>query len=249
MKRKAGIILAVTIAASAAWADELDKDKEMLSKWVETRKLISEEKEKWNLERETLGRRIDLVRAERDTLRKRIHETQALITDADKKRTDLVDENDALKNTSAALENRIHTLERSVLQLLPNLPKPVQERIKPLSQRIPKSEQSELSLSERYQNVIGILNELNKGANEINLVSEVRDLEDGTRAEVQTLYIGYACAYACNNNGDQAFVGYPGSDGWRWEQMNEIAPRVADAIAVFKNEKVAEFIPLPIKVD
>jgi len=249
MKRKLLIILALSGAAAWVQAQELDLTKEALSKWVETRKLISEEREKWELEREMLGDRIDLVRSERDALSQKIHETQSLITDADKKRGDLVKENDELKNASATLVNRIFTLERGVLNLLPILPQPVQDRIRPLSQRIPKTEETDLSLSERYQNVIGIINELGKGANEITVVSEVRELPDGSTAEVQTLYIGYACAYYCTNKGDIAGVGFPTADGWHWEPNNAIAPKVADAIAVLKNEKVAEFIPLPVSVN
>ncbi len=249
MKKQLMIFLAVSSAAVAVRATELDETKEALSKWVETRKLISEEKNKWELEREVLGDRIDLVRAERDALSKKIHETQSLITDADKKRENLVKENDALKNASATLVNRIFTLEREVLALLPILPEPVRDRIKPLSQRLPKTAETELSLSERYQNVIGIINELNKGAGEITVVSEVKDLQDGTTAEVQTLYIGYAAGYSCNNNGDVAFVGRPTSEGWTWEQNNAIAPQVADSISILKNEKVAAFMPLPVSVD
>lgn len=249
MKKQLIMILALSCTAFGSRAEDLDITKETLSKWVETRRLISEEKEKWELEREMLGDRIDLVRTEKDSLTKKIHETQSLITDADKKREDLVKENDALKSASATLANRIFTLERGVLALLPALPDPVQDRLKPLSQRIPKTEETDLSLSERYQNMIGILNELNKGANEITVVSEVRKLEGGSTVEVQTLYIGYACAYYCSNKGDVAGTGHPTSKGWKWQPDNSIARQVADSIAILKNEKVAEFVPLPVHVD
>jgi hypothetical protein len=249
MKKQLLIILAISGAAFGAQADELEMTRETLSKWVETRKLISGEKQQWELEREILGDRIDLVRNERDTLSKKIHETQSLITDADKKREDLVKEKDELKNASATLVNRIFTLERDVLALLTTLPEPVKERIKPLSQRIPKTQETDLSLSERYQNVIGIINDLNKGAGEITVLSEVKTLADGTTAEVQTLYLGYSAAYSCNNNGDVAFVGSPTSNGWKWEQNNEIAQTVADSISILKNEKVAAFLPLPVSID
>ncbi len=249
MKRKLLMMLALSGVGACVQAQELDATKEALSKWVETRKLISEEKQQWELEREMLSDRIDLVRSERDTLSQKIHETQADITDADRKREDLVKENDALKNASATLVNRIYTLEREVLALLPTLPTPVQERIRPLSQRIPKTEETDLSLSQRYQNVIGIINELNKSANEITVVSETRELPDGSKAEGQTLYLGFGCAYWCTNKGDMAQYGHPAADGWVWEANNAIAQRVLDAISVLKNEKVAEFIPLPVSVN
>ncbi|MCF7818863.1 MAG: DUF3450 domain-containing protein [Kiritimatiellales bacterium] len=249
MKMKLVMILAVLSAAVGGRAQDLDESKEMLSKWVETRKLISEEKEKWELEREMLGDRLDLVRNENETLAEKIHQTQSLITDADQKREDLVKENDGLKNASATLVNRIFTLERNVLALLPTLPAPIQDRIKPLSQRIPKTEETDLSLSERYQNVIGIINELNKSANAINVVSEVKELAGGGAAEVQTLYIGFARAYYANNKGDIAGVGYPDEGGWKWSADNALAPKVADAIAILKNEKVAAYIQLPVTVN
>ncbi len=250
MKTKYTWMLVLAVAAAGSLqAQELDRTKEALSKWVETRKLISEEKQKWELEREVLSDRIDLVRAEKDNLAEKIHETQSLITDADKKREHLVAENDGLKNASATLVNRIFSLEREVLTLLITLPEPVQDRLRPLSQRIPKDEDTDLSLSERYQNVIGIVNELNKAAQEITVVSEVRQLPDGTTAEGQTLYIGFGCAYWCTNKGDMAQYGHPAADGWTWEPSDAIASSVADAIAILKNEKVAEFIPLPVSVN
>jgi FtsZ-binding cell division protein ZapB len=242
-------MMVLAALAAAAQAQDLDESKEMLSKWVETRKLVSEEKEKWALEREMLGDRIELVRNEKQTLAEKIHQTQSLITDADKKREDLVKENDALKNASATLVNRIFTLERSMLSVLSLMPEPVQERIKPLSQRIPKSAETDLSLSERYQNVVGIANELNKNANEITVVSEVKELPNGSTAEVQTLYVGFARAYYCTNKGDIAGVGYPVEGGWKWDADHSLAPKVADAIAILKNEKVAAYIQLPATVN
>lgn len=249
MKSKLLMVFMLSGMAACALAQELDLTKEALSKWVETRKLISEEKQTWELERLMLSDRIDLIRTERDALSQKIHETQADITEADRKRADLVQENESLKNASATLVNRIYSLEREVMALLPSLPEPVQERIRPLSQRIPKTAETDLSLSERYGNVIGIINDLNKGAGEITVVSETRDLPDGGKAEVQTLYLGYARAYYCTNKGDIAGFGYPVAGGWTWEPDNALAPQVAGAIAVLKNEKVAEYIPLPVSVD
>lgn len=242
-------VLMGLLLVQVAQASELELTKETLAKWVETRKLISLEKEQWVLEQEVLADRIDLVTSERDSLVQKIAETEELITDADKKRTALVEENDALKAASASLVKKITALERGVLALLPRLPEPVQARIKPLSQRIPLKAETDLTLSERYQNVIGVVNELNKTAGEITVVSEVRELPDGSSAEVQTLYLGYARAFYCTNKGDIAGVGYPGEQGWNWEPNDAIAQQVADSIAILKNEKVAEFIPLPLSVD
>ena len=250
MKSKWLIIMALSRAAVCAQAQELDHTRDVLSQWVETRKVISEEKQKWELEREMLSDRIDLVRTERDTLTETIHKTQADITDADRKREDLIQENDSLKNASATLGNRIYMLEREILKLLPSLPPPVLEKIRTTTQSIPTTEETELSLSIRYQNILYILNQLNKSAVEIaEPVSEVREMGDGSQVEGLTLYIGFACAYWCSSDGAHAQVGHPTADGWKWEANDAIASRVAHAVSVLKGEKVAEFISLPVSVD
>ena len=247
--KKILIMVMLGCAVGAFAEEELDRTKEALSKWVETRKLISEKREGWKVEREILSDRMELIRTERDELSEGIRTKQAEITEADQKREDRINENDALKNASATLGNRIYTLEREVLALLPYLPEPVLERIRATTQSIPKTDESELSLSVRYQNLLYILIQLDKAANEILVVGDVRELANGTQAEGQTIYVGFACAYWCSNSGKEALVGTPTAEGWTWESNNEIASRVLDSISILKNEKVAEFIPLPVTVN
>ena len=243
------ITLTFVLSTQLCFSNEIDITKELISKWVETKKLISLESEDWKIEQEVLKDRIDLISSERNSLKEKINETEDLINQSNSKRTDLVENNESFKKASTLLSDKIKILENKILILLPTLPRHIQGKIKPLSQRIPIKDQSELTLSERYQNVIGVINELNKGASEISVVSEVRSLPNGGSAEVQTLYLGYAHAYYCTTKGDIAGIGYPAQEGWIWKPKNEIAQEIADSIAIFKNEMVAEYITLPISVD
>lgn len=243
------ITLTFVLFTQICFSNEIDITKELISKWVETKKLISLESEEWKIEQEVLKDRIDLISSERNSLREKINETESLINQSDTKRTDLGKDNESLKKASTLLSEKINILENKLLILLPTLPQHIQEKIKPLSQRIPLNKKNELTLSERYQNVVGIVNELNKGASEISVISEVRSLLDGESAEVQTLYLGYAHAFYCTTKGDIAGIGYPSRDGWVWKPKNEIAQEIADSIAIFKNEMVAEYITLPINMD
>ncbi len=250
MKKEVLMALATFSGAVAAPPDDLALAKEALAKWVETRRLISLEKQQWTLEREMLDKRIELMQSERDALVENIKETEHLIADADRKHSNLMEENEALKSASTVLEGQISDIERGVLKILPALPPPVQRQVKPLSRRIPETAETALTLSERYQNVIGIVNELNKRAGEITVVSEVRELPDGDPAEMQTLYLGYAQAFYFKNRRDNiAGVGHPTGEGWVWEPNNNIAAQVADSVSILKNEKVAEFVLLPLGVE
>jgi hypothetical protein len=143
----------------------------------------------------------------------------------------------------------VGTLERKTLILTETLPGPIRERVKPLSQRIPADPAAtELSLSQRFQNVIGILNEVNKFNSDITVTSEVLTLSDGTTAEVKALYVGLGQAYYVAASGNAAGVGHPTESGWEWTSADHLAPEVGRAVAILENAQVPAFVPLPVEI-
>jgi hypothetical protein len=199
--------------------------------------------------KEVLLNRIDLVQREIESLRTRIDEAEESIADADKKRADLVEENEKLKVASTALSGTVVVLEERTKHLLKQLPDPIRERVKPLSQRFPDDpEDTKLSLSERFMNIVGILNAVNKFNGEITVTSEVRDLSDGTTAEVTALYVGIGQGYYVSADAKYAGVGNTSAEGWVWSPANESAADITLAIQILKNEKAAEFVQLPIRI-
>ena len=238
--------------ASASYAQntgaEIENTRDTLSKWVETQRIISKEKQDLALSKEILNERIQLVQNEIDSLREKIEAAKDSITQADEKRTLLIEENEKYKNASAALSGILSSLEERTKNLLVRLPDPIRERVKPLSQRLPKEqEESKLSLSERFQNVVGILNEINKFSREITVTSEVRALPDGTSAEVTTIYLGISQAYYVGANAKIAGTGCASGNGWVWKADNAAAEKIARVIAILKNEQVASYVQLPIE--
>jgi FtsZ-binding cell division protein ZapB len=236
-------------AVAAEPQSGVDGVRSALEKWVETRKVISLEQRDWALGKEMLNERIELVQQEMDSLKAKQAEAQDSISDADQKRAGLLEENDKLKAASVALNDTVLTLEQRTLKLLARLPDPIRERVKPLSQRVPANgEETKLSLAERFQNIVGILNEVNKFSREITLTSEVRSLPDGTSAEVTALYVGIGPSFYANANGKLAGTGTPSESGWVWTPANDAAPQIMEAIAILKNEQVASFVQLPVEI-
>lgn len=220
--------------------------RDLLEKWMDAKKLISKEKQDWRVSRQLLKERIELLGMEIEALRKKTDQTEQDIGEGDKKLADLQAENEELKNATAGLKDTIGAFEKRLLALLDRVPVPISDRVKPLSQRIPKDpETTKMSLSERFQNVIGILNEMNKFHREITVASEVREMPDGSKAEVSVMYLGLGQAYYCNAGGIGG-IGRMGPGGWTWIHSNDIAQAVADAIAVYRNEKAAAYTPLPL---
>jgi FtsZ-binding cell division protein ZapB len=249
----AGILLSVVSLPSSGNAAEagngVDGVRAGLEKWVETRKVISQEQRDWKLGQEMLNERVDLVQREIDALKAKIGEAQQSISDADKKRAGLITDNDKLKEAAAGLAESMVALEIRTRTLLKNLPDPIRERVKPLSQRLPENTgDTKLSFSERFQNIVGILNEVNKFNREITMTSEVRTLPDGSSAEVTALYVGVGQAYYTSADGKHAGTGTSSTNGWVWTPDNRIAPQVAESIAILKNEQVAAFVQLPVEI-
>ncbi len=241
-------LLPASVGVAQESGPSISDTRDQLEKWVETRRVISKERQDWALGQEMLKERLALVQREIDSLREKITQTQSSVGEADKKRQELMDENEKLKSASGELAAIIGALEQRVGKMLPSLPDPIRDRVKPLSQRLPAdAATTKLSLSERFQNVVGILNEVNKFNRELTLTSEVRSLPDGTSAEVTALYLGVGQGYYVGAGGRVAGVGRPTSEGWTWTPANDIAPRVSDAIAVLKNEKVASFVQMPLE--
>lgn len=220
-----------------------------LEKWVETSQIISKEKKNFKLAEEMLTGRIEIIESEIESLQKKIEETKLSITEADKKRSKLVENNEKFKSVAKAFKDVIVDLETKTREILKRLPDPIVERVKPLSQRFPKNpNETKLSIGERFQNIVGVLNEINKFNREITIISEVRELTDGTSAEVASMYIGIGKAYYANVNGKAVGIGTISPDGWIWKPANESASNIVQAISIMKNESPAAFVQLPIEI-
>ena len=228
----------------------VDSTRAALEKWVETRRVLSKERSDWALGRELLEERVDLVQREVENLRERVAEARSSLAEAAVKREELLTKRSALQTASTALIAKASELESRTQHLIRRLPAPIQQRVAPLSQRLPEpGAEVKLSLSERFQNVVGILNEVNKFNRDMTVTSEVRTLGDGTTAEVATLYAGLGQAWYCSGDGAAAGVGSASEDGWVWRPATEAAADIERAIAILENEVVAEFVQLPVLVD
>ena len=245
-------ILAVRVHSAEDAISPISQTRTALEKWVETERIISLEKQEFTLSKEILSERIELMQREIASLRERIGQAQESIAEADKKRQEMIQENEKLKDVAASLETIITGLEERTIALLPRLPDPAREHVKPLSQQLTRKTEipeSKLSLSERFQHVVGILNAINKFNKSITVTSEVRTLADGTSAEVTAVYVGISQGYYTGANNTAAGVGTATGNSWIWQPMDHIAAKVAQLVAIMKNEDVASFVQLPLTIE
>lgn len=246
-------LAAVGLFFSAARASEpaetIETIRSATEKWVETQRILSKEKRDFVLAKELLAERIALLEREIESVENKIREADASIAEADRKRDEMLEEKERLLDASSVLKKLVSRMEERVCTLLERLPEPLRQHVKPLSQRIAaKSDSSRPSLSERFQNVVGILNEVDKFHKEITTVSEIRTLPDGTSQEVAAVYVGISCGYFSNPAQTVGGFGFPDENRWNWTVKPEIAGSVSDLIAILKNEKTASYVLLPLTI-
>jgi hypothetical protein len=141
------------------------------------------------------------------------------------------------------------SFQKDLTALLPRLPVPLQDLLKPFLNRLPAgSGTTQIKAVERVQALVGALNELDKFNNSLAVFSEKRRNSQGTEISVQTVYVGLGAAYFVNDTGDFAGVGSPGPNGWEWTVKPELAASVQDILRIYRNEKPARFIPLPVQL-
>jgi hypothetical protein len=245
--------LVASMLVSGAQSDDagrgVQEARTALEKWVETRRILSAERRDWALGREMLAERIELVQREIESLRASIGEAEGNIAEADRKRAELLVEEERLSAAAAVLGTAVGDLEQGTRRLVARLPEPLRERVRPLTQQFPEDPQAtELGLAQRYQNVVGTLNAVNKFNREVSAFSEVRPLADGSASEVTALYLGIGQGWYVNAAGDLAGIGTASEDAWVWTPADEHAPAVAEAVAIQRGERPPAFVQLPIRI-
>jgi len=235
-------------ATDAVRQPTLEETRLTLAKWIETQQIIGKERNDWQQGKEILQGRIDLVGKEVGVLRERIRQSEEAVAQSDRKRDELLAQDAELKTLGEQLASAATVMEERVRSLLKQLPDPVKGRIAPLVERIPADPAAtRVTPAERFQNVLGILNEVNKANSEISVAYEIRTLADGSSSEVQVIYLGLAQAYFLSPKGE-AGIGRPAEDGWKWEPAPGAARQIMLALEVIEGKHVPTFVPLPIKI-
>jgi hypothetical protein len=245
-----GLLVALGPLGQAA-VSPLTDTRTALEKWVETRQLISTEKTEWAEEKSTLEASREMFAKELEELAAKFAQLGQGNAEVAKERANLESEKAELQALRDAAVGKAAELERRLPSLISRLPDVLIQRLKPLTDRLPNDPGStRLTPSERFRELVGILNEIDKFASSISVESEIRSTVEGNEVEVQTMYLGLAQAYFVGEAGNFAGVGIPapGGWGWEWSTRNELAPVVTKAIAIYRNQQPAAFVALPVIV-
>ena len=230
-------------------ASSIEKTRNVLDQWVETKQIISEEETSWRVEESILNDTQVLLSSELERLNEAIKDLEDTASAADSEREVLTTEKEAQNAAAAVVKANIGSLEEKVKAIVKNLPEPLVEKIKPLVRRLPNdSENTKLSLGERVQNIVGILSQADKFNTTITLSNESREIEAGKVIQVTTLYWGLAAAYFVDNAGAYAGIGTPSPDGWVWTEVESAGPQIKELLDIYEGKPDIHFVELPASI-
>jgi cytochrome c556 len=244
------VLLLGAFAGHAHAADsKLTETRSALEKWVETRQLIAKTRADWQADKETLEQTVALFERELKAVEEQFAKLNTNNSQVEKERL----ETEALLNASneglVPATKFAGEFEAELRKLVPRLPVPLQDLLKPLLARLPAdSASTKMKPTERMQVLVGILNELDKFNTAVTIFTEKRKNASGAEMAVETVYVGLGAAYFVNDAGDFAGTGAPGADGWKWTPQPEIAKNVREVIRIYRNEAAARFVPLPATI-
>ena len=245
-----GLLLLAPGGARGAQDERLDEARTAVEQWVEMQRLISKEKRDWELGRELLVDQIELVERQIEELRAEIETAEKGIEEAEAKQADVKAEIAKYEEGFDALRRRLAPLEVRTKELVARLPEPAAEQVILMSQRLPEDPATdERGIPGRYMAIVGVLNGLNRFHREIHVASELRELEDGSTAEVSTFYVGLGQAFYANTDGTAGGTGVPGAEGWVWSPANVAAAEIHRAVGMLEGPETAAYVNLPVRID
>jgi hypothetical protein len=247
-KAQALLCCATALIAARAFAAEtrLAEARSSLEKWVETRQLISKAKSDWQSDKETIQQTIQLFERELKVAQDQMSKVSTNSAQVDRERAEAEASQKLSKESLERAKAFATGFETELTKIVPRLPVPLQDILKPMLNRLPTDPATtKMSVAERMQVVIGILNELDKFNNGVAIFSEKRKNEKGEELSVETVYVGLGAAYFVSDAGDFAGVGTAGPGGWEWTIRPDVGASVREVIRIYKNERPARFVPLP----
>jgi FtsZ-binding cell division protein ZapB len=227
----------------------MNEVRDVYKEYITIRKAIGEEKHEWTTQKAVVTDMIKVVEMEIGALREAMETMEAAMSGADAERAALQENLDGLRQMSNSYDEQITAYENRIKAMREWLPENLARDVQPLFARLPQDPAvTRLSYSQRLQNVVGILAQVNNFNSDLRLFTEVQEVAGG-RMEVQTLYFGLGMAIFSDAGGKFAGYGVPTESGWQWKRAEgSEAVAIAHAIDVHANRKAPAFVSIPMKI-
>ena len=134
----AGLFLSAAFAAAGAEPEnKLSATRGTLEKWVETRQLVSKTRSDWQTDKETIDQTIALFERELKAVEEQMAKVTTNSNQADKERAQAEAAIKAANDSLEPSQKFAADFEGQLVKLVPKLPQPLQDILKPLLAKLP----------------------------------------------------------------------------------------------------------------
>lgn len=241
-----GFLLTGICAAIGAETESIEAAEKSANEWVKLRVETARLESDWRTERElvismtkAMKERASAVEEKRDLAKaKTAKEREETIA--------LQAKTNTAKDDVKFVDERLQALTQKLLVLRRSMPPRLSEALD-LSYRSLAA--TELPAGERMQLVMTVLNRCAQFNRVITVGEEVLafDGESAPKAR-QTIYWGLSHGYALDPASQNAWLGSPGSDGWKWELQAGAYASVVQLLAIANDRADPGFVVVPAAV-
>ncbi|MGC9451114.1 MAG: DUF3450 family protein [Oceanipulchritudo sp.] len=228
----------------------LEETTNLLEEWVQTERLISEEKADWEADKASMENLLLVYGQEIEALAKIIEEAEADTSAAEVLRAELLEQDEAVKALESKVVEALISVEEQIKQLEGVLPPPLREELTPLFNNLPQDPRaSKLAIGQRIQPIAAILTQVQKFNQVVTLVEDFREFETGRTVQTETVYFGLGAAYYVDQANEHAGYGLPGSDGWTWTEDDSLIPTIRSFVDIYRGTQQARYVEVPVSVN
>ncbi|MEM7393145.1 MAG: DUF3450 family protein [Verrucomicrobiota bacterium] len=246
----AGLFLTLFMIPVLPHESTLPRLEEMVGEWSDLRTAIADEERAWKRQERQWNEEIAQLEQEKARLDEEMQRSRTNVRNQEEKHVQALRDRDRFHQMAQGLSALLEQAEADLTTWQARLPPGMSAPLKSTFQRLPTNKTSRATMSNetRLQTVLGLYAELDKLQHTWHVLKEVLSLPDGSRKEMDTLYIGLARAFAVSPHNASALVGVPGPTGWVWRERLELAPAIRSTVDILRGERPAELVDLPLQI-
>lgn len=217
----------------------------LIQEWVQTERMITEEREGWVIEREQLNDLIKLYEAEVNLLKAEVEKAGESHQELDKEKAALEADVKLMRADRRKLASKVVELSARMVKISNNFPKPLKDLVAADLDQLAKVE-GESDMRDGVVSLSNVLKQAGRFNRVVTYSEEMQEVEGSGKRQLQVIYIGLGRAYFLS--GKTAGIGTPSGSGWKWTEREDIHKQVSSVIKIFKKTAQPGLVKLPVEV-
>jgi len=213
---------------------------EKVRQWVDAQKIRSRERADWLEQKQEMAALNAIRTKEIEQIDSLIEAAGKRLSDATKRRDELLAEQESLRNKRLIILKRVERLETALRGQLGIFPEPLLNKINDEVERLRQTEPSG-SLQDRLRDLVAVMSAALEFGQSMTIHNQIRaDGED--QIEVEVLYLGFSGAWYVGRAGKVAGYGQADKGGWKWTEDKSVAGPLKTAIEMYRKERAPDYV-------